>query len=81
MTDEEFSDTLAIANTLPGPIATKMGGYIGYRVAGVVGCIGALLATVAPTAIIMIFYCKFYKNLKIYHGYNICPCQLYLLSL
>lgn len=64
MTDEEFSDTLAIANTLPGPIATKMGGYIGYRVAGVVGCIGALLATVAPTAIIMIFLLQVLQKFK-----------------
>jgi len=64
MSDEEFSDTLAIANTMPGPIATKMGGYIGYRVAGVVGCIGALLATVAPTALIMILLLQVLQNFK-----------------
>ena len=37
LTDEEFADVLAIGNTLPGPIATKMPGYIGYRVGGVTG--------------------------------------------
>ena len=34
MTDDEFADVLSIGNTLPGPIATKMAGYIGYRVGG-----------------------------------------------
>ncbi|APX91927.1 chromate transporter [Halomonas sp. 1513] len=54
LSDEEFADILAIANTLPGPIATKMPGYIGYRVAGVTGCINAVLAVILPTIIAMI---------------------------
>ncbi|MEH7391546.1 chromate transporter [Bacillus sp. JJ1474] len=55
MSEEEFGDTLALANTMPGPIATKMAGYIGYRVGGLLGSLVALLATVAPTALLMIF--------------------------
>jgi chromate transporter len=54
MDDEEFSDILAIGNTLPGPIATKMAGYIGYRVAGWLGAINAVLSTIIPTIIAMI---------------------------
>ncbi|NIK27269.1 chromate transporter [Thalassobacillus devorans] len=54
MTDDEFGDTLALANTLPGPIATKMAGYIGHRVGGVTGLINAVLATIVPTIILMI---------------------------
>lgn len=54
MDDEAFTDVLAIANTLPGPIATKMPGYIGYRVGGISGCCIALLATIGPTIIAMI---------------------------
>lgn len=56
MTDEEFSDCLAIGNTLPGPIATKMAGYIGYRVGGVIGMLNALIATILPTAIALILF-------------------------
>ena len=37
MDDDEFSDVLALGNTLPGPINTKMAGYIGYRVGGIMG--------------------------------------------
>lgn len=51
---EEFGDALAIGNTLPGPIATKMSAYIGYKVAGPIGSMMALLGTVLPTALMMI---------------------------
>lgn len=54
LTEDEFADLLAIANTLPGPIATKMAGYIGYRVAGFIGLIVAVLSTIVPTIILMI---------------------------
>ena len=54
MNDEEFSDVLSIGNTLPGPIATKMAGYIGYRVGGWLGLVNALIATVLPTVVMMI---------------------------
>jgi chromate transporter len=54
MTDEEFGDVLALANTLPGPIATKMAGYIGYRKGGWIGLVNAIIATALPTVIIMV---------------------------
>ncbi|SOC11215.1 chromate transporter [Ureibacillus xyleni] len=54
MNDEEFSDVLSIGNTLPGPIATKMAGYIGYRVGGWLGMITALIATILPTVLLMV---------------------------
>ena len=54
MTDKEFGDVLAIGNTLPGPIATKMAGYIGYRVDGIFGSINATLATIVPSVGLMI---------------------------
>lgn len=54
MSDEEFSNVLAIGNTLPGPIATKMAGTIGYRVGGVVGCINAVVAVIVPCIMAML---------------------------
>lgn len=52
--DDDFADILALGNTLPGPIATKMAGYIGYRVGGWLGMLNAVLATTVPTIILMI---------------------------
>jgi chromate transporter len=57
--DDDFADILALGNTLPGPIATKMAGYIGYRVAGWFGAINAVLSTIIPTIILMIFLLLF----------------------
>lgn len=54
MTTSEFSEVLALGNALPGPIATKMAGYIGYEVGGVLGAIVALFATVGPSLILML---------------------------
>ncbi|HWL24577.1 MAG TPA: chromate transporter [Ureibacillus sp.] len=53
MTLEDFGDTIALANTMPGPIATKLAGYIGYRVGGIRGCINAIIASVVPTVLLM----------------------------
>lgn len=64
MDDEEFADTLALANTMPGPIATKMAGYIGYKISGLLGCINGIIATVAPTALAMIFLLQLLQEFK-----------------
>jgi chromate transporter len=54
MTEEEFGETLALANTLPGPIATKMAAYIGYKVQGILGAVVAILAHILPSLIGMV---------------------------
>jgi chromate transporter len=64
MTLKQFGDLLAIANALPGPISTKLGGFVGYQVGGILGCIDALLATVLPSSIAMILLFKFVLILK-----------------
>lgn len=61
MDDGEFADTLAIGNTLPGPIATKMAGYIGYRVGGTLGTINAVVAVTVPLALTMIALLGLYR--------------------
>ena len=64
MSDDEFGDTLALANTLPGPIGTKMAGYIGYRLAGVWGLLNALLASTFPTVVLMIAFLGLLQTYK-----------------
>lgn len=54
MTTQEFSEVVALGNSLPGPIATKMAGYIGYTEGGILGAVIALFATVAPSLLLMI---------------------------
>lgn len=53
-TDEEFTNILAIGNSLPGPILTKMAGYVGYYLKGTLGAIAAIVVTTVPTIAAMI---------------------------
>ena len=64
MTRQEFGEVLAMGNALPGPIATKMAGYIGFEVAGVLGSLVALAATVIPTLVAMILLLNLLNKFK-----------------
>jgi chromate transporter len=64
MSIQEFADSLALGNALPGPIAPKMASLIGYRMGGIWGAIVGILATVAPTAIAIILLYGIYSKFK-----------------
>lgn len=64
MTMSEFGDLLAIANALPGPIATKLAGFIGYEIGGVLGSIVALAGTILPSAVAVVILFKFVDLFK-----------------
>lgn len=64
MNVNEFSEVLALGNALPGPIATKMAGYIGYQQGGVLGSLVGIFATVAPSLILMIVLLGFLYKYK-----------------
>lgn len=51
MEDGEFAETLAFANALPGPIATKMAAQIGYQQKGALGALLAVLSHILPTTL------------------------------
>ena len=63
ISEEEFSDVVAIAESTPGPIAINSSTYIGYRVGGVLGSILSSLAVCMPSFIIIyvisLFFSKF----------------------
>ncbi|MBA2940185.1 chromate transporter [Paenibacillus sp. CGMCC 1.16610] len=64
MNVEEFGNVLALGNALPSPIATKLAGYIGYQVGGILGAVVALIATILPTALAMVLLFKFINFFK-----------------
>lgn len=57
--DDEFGDTLAIANTLPGPIAVKMAAYFGYINRGWLGALVSTCVHILPTCLAMVFLASF----------------------
>jgi chromate transporter len=64
MQDDEFGEILALANALPGPIATKMAAYLGYRLKGVSGAVVAVLAHILPTSVAMVALLGFLYALR-----------------
>lgn len=64
ITEEEFGDFLAMGNTLPGPIATKMSIIIGFNEAGFLGAVVSLVGMILPSALLIIFLYSFFMANK-----------------
>jgi len=54
LTQDQFSDGLAVCEMLPGPASTQMGIYLGYVRAGQLGALVAGFAFIAPALLIVI---------------------------
>ncbi len=69
LTIEEFTDALTLGNALPGPIAPKMAFFIGYKTAGGLGAIMALLGVLLPSLSAMlllgILFLRFKDHYKV----------------
>ncbi|MCL2558926.1 MAG: chromate transporter [Turicibacter sp.] len=59
MTEYQFIEMLAAGNALPGPIATKMAGSVGFIVGNWLGVAVALVAAVVPSLILKILLMNF----------------------
>jgi len=66
LTNAEFVDALAMGNALPGPIATKMSAYTGFKLAGIPGAIMGTLGTVLPSAVAMLMLAALFFQFKDY---------------
>ncbi|MEZ4322733.1 MAG: chromate transporter [Myxococcota bacterium] len=53
VTKEQFIEGLALGNSLPGPIATKMALYVGWLDSGPLGAAAALVGVLAPSSVLM----------------------------
>lgn len=54
LTNQEFVDAMAMGYSLPGPIATKMSAYVGFKIAGIPGSIMGLLGTILPSMVMIL---------------------------
>ena len=53
LTEDEFMEIIAVAESTPGPIAINMATYVGYKKRGVLGAAIATLGVVLPSLIII----------------------------
>lgn len=68
LTKEELSDCTAMAQSSPGPIGINASCLIGYRVAGFLGSLMAILGVVIPPVFFMIIVTMFYDAI-VSNGY------------
>ncbi|SDK00707.1 chromate transporter [Natronincola ferrireducens] len=62
--EREFLDIIAVAQSLPGPIAVNTAVFVGYKLKGICGAITALLGTVLPSLVVIILFASFYNKIK-----------------
>jgi chromate transporter len=61
---EDFMDSLAIANALPGPLVTKLSAAVGYSRAGWCGALTAMAGIVLPSAVALLVLMGFVTLVK-----------------
>ena len=65
MTEQEFTDMVALSQMTPGPIGINAATYVGYTSTdSILGAIVATAAIILPSLIIMLILCKAYFRLK-----------------
>jgi chromate transporter len=63
LTNKEFIDSIAIGQVTPGPL-TIMNVFIGYKIFGFWGALGALISTYLPSMIIVPIVSHYYLQFK-----------------
>lgn len=66
ITQQEFIDLLAVAQSTPGVFAVNMAIFIGYKLRGLRGSIVSTLGTVLPSFLIILSIALFFQHFKEY---------------
>lgn len=61
---QEFLNVLAVAQSLPGPIAVNTAVFVGYRTRGILGSVSGLLGTVMPSFLCMAIIASFFAGMR-----------------
>lgn len=64
LSEVEFLDITAIAQSLPGPVAVNTSVFVGFKLKGRKGSLVALLGTILPSLTIIILLATFYSRIK-----------------
>jgi chromate transporter len=64
ITPAEFADAVALGNALPGPIASQVAAFVGYKLAGIPGAVAAAVGTIVPTTALMLVMVVFFFRVK-----------------
>ncbi len=70
LTESEFIDFIAVAESTPGPIAVNMATFIGSTQGGILGSLSATFGVILPSFIIILIIAAVLQNLMKYAGVN-----------
>lgn len=62
--EEEFLDSIAVTNSLPGPLAINCATFVGYKTAGFAGAASAALGAVMPSFLIILVIAIFFGTIQ-----------------
>ena len=63
LTNKEFIDSIALGQVTPGPL-TIMNAFIGYKIFGIGGAIGAVISSYLPSVIVVTIVSRYYLRFK-----------------
>ncbi|MBE6054610.1 MAG: chromate transporter [Clostridium sartagoforme] len=61
---DEFLDILVVSQSLPGALAVNCSIFLGYKIAGLIGAIMALLAVILPSFFIILLIAAFFMQFR-----------------
>lgn len=62
--EDEMLDVTAITQSAPGPLPVNASVIIGYRIAGIVGSVTAIMGTILPPMVIISIISLFYEQFR-----------------
>lgn len=63
-TAAELTNMIAVSESTPGPMGVNMASYVGFHLAGPVGCAVATLGLVAPSVIVILIIAGFLQKFR-----------------
>ena len=63
ITKEEFVDMIALTQSIPGPIAVDASVFIGYKVAGIAGCIAAVFGSIFSAFVVLLIIAMYFVGI------------------
>ena len=64
----DLANMIAVSESTPGPLGINMASYVGFEVAGPVGCVIATLGLVAPSILVILAVARFLSKFRTSRG-------------
>lgn len=62
MSDEDFLNSIALTNSIPGPLATNTATFVGYHLMGFKGALAAMLGAITPSILIILLIASAFEH-------------------